>query len=192
MEKKTHTDPLEAMAALCEDDGLKKRVRNEQKLTQLIDELVRRRVMRGLSQADIARASGMTPSKICRLENSFDESLRLEDVALYCKALDISFGMVLDDKQMTCAEKLRFHVEQMNRQLETIQELAEVCDDTKIIEGIHKFQANVLLQLAMRSNNHADRMLRHIYMVFGEPEELNSEEETPRLQVSTAPEPACV
>ena len=60
---------------------------------RLVDSLLAARHAAGLSQRALAKASGMSPAKICRMESGNDANLRLGDVQTYLKGLGSSLRL---------------------------------------------------------------------------------------------------
>jgi DNA-binding Xre family transcriptional regulator len=56
---------------------------------QVVDYLLDSRLAAGITQRALAAASGLSPSKICRMESGNDSTLRLGDVKAYCSGLGI-------------------------------------------------------------------------------------------------------
>ncbi|MBQ7251345.1 MAG: helix-turn-helix domain-containing protein [Kiritimatiellae bacterium] len=57
---------------------------------RIVDSLLAARHAAGLTQRELARASGMSAAKICRMESGTDAALRLGDVQAYLKGAGAS------------------------------------------------------------------------------------------------------
>jgi hypothetical protein len=56
---------------------------------QIVNYLFDSRLAAGMTQRALAAASGLSPTKICRMESGDDSTLRLGDVKAYCDGIGI-------------------------------------------------------------------------------------------------------
>jgi len=61
----------------------------EHAATRIADYFNAERERQGLSQRDVARRMGVSASKICRFEDSYDRDLNYADIDAYAKALGV-------------------------------------------------------------------------------------------------------
>lgn len=59
----------------------------------IVDSLLAARHDAGFSQRDLAKASGLSAAKICRMESGNDSGLRIGDVQKYLAGLGASFAV---------------------------------------------------------------------------------------------------
>ena len=60
---------------------------------RIVDSLLAARHAAGLTQRELAKASGMSAAKICRMESGNDAALRLGDVQAYLKGAGASLRL---------------------------------------------------------------------------------------------------
>ena len=71
------------------DISLQDELVSEHEATQIADYLNAERLRQGLSQRDVAKLMGVSASKICRIEDSYDKDLSYADISMYAKALGV-------------------------------------------------------------------------------------------------------
>ena len=157
-----------------DDSEISKAVQAKIDATMLVDELVKQRIKLNKSQADIAKQLSWNSSKISRFENKADRDIKLGELAEYCGALGAGLGVTIASPVHNRAAALSACVTQIDGHLRELSKLAGECDNDKsIVEGITKFQADVLLELMTHAVRHTNDIIKRIDFV--EPAELTSE-----------------
>ena len=77
----------------------------EHQATGIADYLCNERNRQGLSQRDIAKRMGVSASKICRIEDSYDRDLAYADILAYAAALGIEPTLVFEKPNASVAER---------------------------------------------------------------------------------------
>ena len=75
--------------------------------SRLVDSLLASRRAAGLSQRELAQASGMSPSKICRMESGTDANLRFGDIQKYLAGLGSSLRVDIQTPRRRCPRARR-------------------------------------------------------------------------------------
>jgi transcriptional regulator with XRE-family HTH domain len=142
---KTNTNTALLAARLTGDPEAVVRVAAHQAETRFVWTLIAMRVAKKLSQRDLAKKMGVSPSKVCRMEAGSDQDLNLGDVMLYAKALGVSMSVLFDDPALPAAERIKHHVFAVHDLLEQLMELARhVGGDDTISAKIKQFYGEVL------------------------------------------------
>lgn len=174
----------EAAAYLADNPEVKSQVENVISSNSLVSMLVSIRLSKGMSQTAIAQTMGCDPSKICKIESGNDARLRLSDVAGYLSALNVGMSMLFDDRSLPAAERIKHCVFKIHDDLESLAKLAQtVVDDKQIIDKIHQFYGEVLLNFLSR--------FRESYRKFSTTQPI-LREFTPRSLTSEAEKPTAV
>lgn len=156
---KTYESVAAAAAFLADDAGVKQQVEDEIKASTLVNALVGMRVDKGVSQRDIAKAMGCTPSKVSKLESGRDSTLKWGDVCAYLSALDMNMSLMFDDSTLPAADRIKQCVLRAHELLEDLARLAEeVDDDTEITDKIHQFYGEVLFNFMTRFGDSYKRL----------------------------------
>ena len=151
---------------ILEDSEFSKEVNNKLEETQLIHELVKQRVKSGKTQAEIAKNWGCDPATVSRFEDKSDDDIKLGELAKFCNAIGVGIGISIAPPSHNSAEAIKSCVKQINRHLTELTKLAKTCsDDKNIINGIHQFQAEVLLQLMDITSTTVDSIAEQIELV---------------------------
>lgn len=106
MSKKS-TTPAMLAASLTGNTEAAKRVAAHQAETRFVRALINMRVAKKLSQRELAKRMGVSPSKVCRLEASCDEDLNFGDVFLYLKTLGMTMSVMFDYPTVPGAAPIR-------------------------------------------------------------------------------------
>ncbi len=150
MSKKS-TTPAMLAASLTGNPEAAKRVTAHQAETRFVRALIDMRVAKKLSQRELAKRMGVSPSKVCRLESSRDEALNLGDVFLYLKALGMTMSVMFDDPALPAADRIKHYVFAVHSQLEQLQKLAcQIGGEDAISEKIKQFYGEVLFNFVLR------------------------------------------
>ena len=77
----------------------------EHQATGIADYLCSERNRQGLSQRDVAKRMGVSASKICRIEDSYDRDLAYADIMSYATALGIEPKLAFENPNASVAER---------------------------------------------------------------------------------------
>ena len=138
-------------ASLAGDPEAEVRVAAHQAETGFVRTLIDMRTEKKLSQRDIAKKMGVSPSKVCRMEAGADRDLNLGDVMLYTKSLGVKMSVMFDDPALPTADLIKHHVFAVHDLLEKLQKLAhKESDDDSICKKIKQFYGEVLMNFMVR------------------------------------------
>jgi transcriptional regulator with XRE-family HTH domain len=136
---------------LAEDDQVKRAVEQEIQRGALVTALVSLRIQKGKSQKQVAESMKCDPSKVSRLEGGDDDNLSWLDVVGYVNALGLEMNILLDDKSLPAAGRIKQSVFIIDAQLKKLTAIAKQAgDDKELVEKIHKFYAEVLFNFLKR------------------------------------------
>lgn len=97
---KTRFDNVaDAAAHLAENPEVATQVSKEIRRNAIVRTLLQMRVDKGMTQEQVAKAMGCTPSTVSRIESGGDRQLKWTDIAGYVSALDVQMHILFDDKQ---------------------------------------------------------------------------------------------
>jgi len=96
-EKMRFKSVAEAAAFLAVDDTVKNLVQDEIDNSQIVNNLLRLRLRKGVSQKELSRRMGCDSSKISRMEGGNDVQLKIGDVSQYASALGVQMNLVFED-----------------------------------------------------------------------------------------------
>lgn len=77
----------------------------EHQATGIADYLCNERNRQGLSQRDVAKRMGVSASKICRIEDSYDRDLAYADIMAYAAALGVKPQLAFENPNASLAER---------------------------------------------------------------------------------------
>ena len=77
----------------------------EHQATGIADYLSNERNRQGLSQRDVAKRMGVSASKICRIEDSYDRDLAYADIMAYASALGVEPQLAFENPNAPLAER---------------------------------------------------------------------------------------
>ena len=77
----------------------------EHQATGIADYLCNERNRQGLSQRDVAKRMGVSASKICRIEDSYDRDLAYADIMAYAAALGVEPRLAFENPNASIAER---------------------------------------------------------------------------------------
>lgn len=77
----------------------------EHQATGIADYLCKERNRQGLSQRDVAKRMGVSASKICRIEDSYDRDLAYADIMAYAAALGVEPQLAFENPNASLAER---------------------------------------------------------------------------------------
>jgi transcriptional regulator with XRE-family HTH domain len=115
--------------------------------TATISRLVLNRVKQGLTQREVARRMGVSPSKVCRMEDSVDADLSYADIQKYSDALGLSANVVFEVKN--APHDVSSFVYSIGTQLEQLKGLLPA--SSKFDEKLTNVYGSVLFPLLLSS-----------------------------------------
>jgi len=113
--------------------------------TATISELVLNRVKQGLTQREVARRMGVSPSKVCRMEDSVDADLSYDDIQKYSDAIGLRPTIVFEMKDQP--RDISSFVYSIGTQLEQLKGLLPSSSDFS--EKLTAVYGNVLFPLVL-------------------------------------------
>lgn len=111
----------------------------------IVKQLFALRSARGVSQAELASKMECSQSRISKLESGSDADLRLGDFAAYLDALDLDVRLVVQRKNHTLADQVKYHAFNIKRIVDRMATLAG--DDAPIAAGVFNFIRNAAANL---------------------------------------------
>ncbi len=150
-EKMRFTSVAEAAAFFAVDDTVKNLVQDEIDNSQIVNNLLRLRLRKGVSQKELSKSMGCDSSKISRMEAGNDLQLKIGDISQYASALGIQMNVVFEDTTLPVAEQITCNVFSIHEKLEQLVGLAKQVDgDETIIIAINSFYKEVLFNFLVR------------------------------------------
>ena len=143
--RKEYHSVAEMVNDLSDDKAFAGRVARKITERNLISHLMGLRAAAGLSQGDIAEKMRCTQSRISKLENGKDDDLRIGDFHAYADALGLEMMIVLEEKDRTLADEVKYHALEIKRRLKRMANLA--CKDPVIAQGVKGFFREAALNL---------------------------------------------
>ena len=154
-----HTSASAAAAALCGDPAAAARVQAHARSCALVTLLISLRLSKGQTQTAVARAMGVHPSTVSKLEASDDASVRLGDVVRYASAVGVEPSIIFNDKSLPAAARIKAAVFSIHEGLNLLAEIAkEVAEDRSITDKINEFYREVLVNFMLRYKDSHERL----------------------------------
>ena len=79
----------------------------------------------GLTQNEHAEKTGITESKVSKIEHAQDVTLTIGDILQFCDGLNLQLHLGLMPEGMSLVNKVKFHWNELQKHLETIQEISK-------------------------------------------------------------------
>jgi len=114
---------------------------------KLSKQLFSLRCMADMTQAELAKKSGMSQSKISKIEHSDDRDLSIGDILDYCKALDFHLNIGIMPAGMKLPNLVKFHWFETQKHLRKILELSDGDEE------MEKAAQSFMLEAAYNINN---------------------------------------
>ena len=149
----------EVINNITNDTKFKDKVRKQIQDRQFVRMLTSMRVSKNLSQADIAREMGCDQPKVSKLENGFDDDLRLGDLRAYMKAMSSSATFIVCDKdieEQKVFDRMKFHAFGIRNCLQRMGELAK--KDDSIAAGVARSFTEGFMEIARHFSEHAKQL----------------------------------
>jgi len=147
---KTLHEVANMAAELCGDPSAEQGVLDHAEKTRLIFMLVRMRMDQNISQRELAKKMGYTPSRLCRMEAGADADLKFGDILAYLNALGMNMCVTFDSEQQPAAHRIKSHVAAIHKLLGELCALARhVGKEDKIAGKINEFYREVLFDFLL-------------------------------------------
>jgi len=117
----------------------------EHSATRIADYLNAERIRQGLSQRDIARRTGLSASKICRIEDSYDQDLNYADIAKYARALSVELKVVFEPSNADKKRRSEWLIYQIDALLNRLK--SSVSDAEGLQKAIDEFSGRTLFPI---------------------------------------------
>lgn len=141
----------EVATVLAGDSKIQKGVENEMKKSKVTKALLLMRIEKGITQKQIAQHMKCSQSKISKIEAGNDMSLEFKDILDYATSLGIEVAISFEDKSLPVSKRIKQHIFALHGHLETLANIAkEVEDDSDIVDKIHQFYGEVLLNFLIK------------------------------------------
>ncbi|HBF34360.1 TPA: transcriptional regulator [Candidatus Sumerlaeota bacterium] len=149
-----------AAAFLADDPEVEKQVVEEVAKTRLVTILIKARMEKKWSQKQMAEALHCDPSRICRIESGSDDKLRWSEVISWFQALGLNVSLLLDDKTMPRAARIKHCVLRTHQMLEELISIAkETSGEPEIAKQIRQFYGEVLFNFITRFSDNYESLL---------------------------------
>jgi transcriptional regulator with XRE-family HTH domain len=113
---------------------------------QIVKHLIGLRCSKGVSQSDVAKALGVTQSRISKIENGIDDDIRVGDFKAYAKTMGMDIGLVFANHNRTIADEIKFHAFRIKHLLDKLAGFAQ--RDESIAQGVTNFMTEALINIA--------------------------------------------
>jgi len=158
--KKKLKSVAEIAANLAGDETIKGRVDREILRSRMVTTLLQFRIQKGKTQKQVAEYMGCDPSKISKIEAGNDLQLKWIDIIGYLSALGVSINILFEDPSIPAAGQIKQHVFAIHNLLEKLAGIAkQVGDDTQIVDKIHLFYGEVLLNFLSKFGDSYKKLL---------------------------------
>jgi transcriptional regulator with XRE-family HTH domain len=158
MEKPKSYDPISKLAGeISERPEAADRVEALIRDSWMVRMMLKNRNRVGITQREIARRMGCSPSRISKIESGTDHRLGWVEVHSYFNALGINLSIMLDQPSLPAATRIKQHVFAVAEQLEALTILAgQLDDDRELCGGIDKFYREVLFNFIAKFKDKYD------------------------------------
>ena len=149
--KTTSENDVEKLAvALAGDPSVVDGMRKHRQETQFICCLTQMRNSKEISQREMAKKMGVSPSKLCRMEASADADLNFGDIQAYVCALDMDMSVLFNSPSLPAATRIKQHVITIHALLQELCKISEqVGKSDDITHKIKTFYAEVLFNFLL-------------------------------------------
>jgi len=113
---------------------------------QIVKALIHLRVSNSDSQTDLAEKLGCSQSRISKIENGFDQNLKLKDLEDYGRVFGKDITLLVSDRSMGLADRVKFHAFGVRKALMKLVELAH--KDDEIAKGVAQLHIEALVNIA--------------------------------------------
>ena len=147
---KTLGEIAKMVANLADDPSIEQGVLDHAQKTRFVFMLIGKRIDQNLSQRELAKKMGYTPSRLSRMEASADADLKFGDILAYTRALGVNMNISLESEKQPAAHRIKGHVAAIHTLLEELCELAKhVGREDVLAAKIKEFYGEVLLNFLL-------------------------------------------
>jgi len=122
----------------------------EHATTRIADYLNSERIRQGLSQRDVAKKMGVSASKICRIEDSYDRDLSCADIAAYAKVLGVELKIDFEPLFENKSQRSEWLVYQIDGLLTKLK--SYVADADVFQKAVDDFSGRALFPVLRRAH----------------------------------------
>lgn len=140
------------------DEPLATELEVRQQEQELVDLLVAKRLLRTMTQTDVASAMGCTQGRISKLEASNDRDLTLGDIDDYAKAIGCDYQLLFMKKETTLTDQVMMHAYIIDELLEKLSGLAK--NDQAIIAGLKNFYSEAMINFINMVASQSNKLTR--------------------------------
>lgn len=124
MAKDKYNDYAAKVAAAMGSPEMTSELIEEHAATHIADYLNAERERQGLSQREVAKRMGVSASKICRIEDSYDRDLNYADIEAYAKVLGVELKVIFNPSKKNPAKVSEWLVYQVDGLLSKLKPYA--------------------------------------------------------------------
>lgn len=143
-----HADVADLIEEVTQDKAYADSIREKTAGRRLAKMLVCMRVAKDKTQEEVANVLDCPQSRISRMENGGDNSLKLTEVARYASALGLHMRVYFEDPKTPRAERVKGHVFMIKKLLDELADLAG--DDSDLQQKISEFYGEVLFNFLLQ------------------------------------------
>jgi transcriptional regulator with XRE-family HTH domain len=181
MGKKTrYTSVSEMLAEHAPDEKFREEFDEHAGRRRIIKRMMALRALKGMSQQDVAKEMGYSQSRISKLENGFDDDIRIGDLRSYVSSLGFRLGFVFVDRDFTAVEEIKQHAFRIKELLDRLAHLAG--GDEKMAQAVSGFFGEAFFNVVRMIQESASKLPRR------------PADDRPYLQIHVAmkkPDPTC-
>ena len=122
-------------------DSLEKEIKGRQ-VSQAVFSIRNRR---GLTQKQLADKMGLSQSAVSKFEASNDDKITVGELLRFSRALGISTELVIFDKKMKAADKVKYHWMKIKGELDGLVNLSH--GDKEMERGVRKFTEEAFMNI---------------------------------------------
>lgn len=101
----------------------------------------------GLTQADVAKKSSVSQSKVSKLEMAVDSDISIGNLVSFCSALGMQLEIGFSDQRLTRADRVKLHYFKLRNMLDELRVMAK--GDPKMEEGVAKFTEEAFFNITV-------------------------------------------
>lgn len=151
----------EMVKNLVEDKEFQAEFERELANKKLAKTLFAMRCAQGITQSEIALRMNCTQGRISKLENSGIDGIRVGDLVLYAKALNLQTSIGFE-KDIKTVDRVKYHAFQIKKHLDQLADLAH--QDDQIFYGVLKFYKEYLFNTLELFKKSFDKLTKKVKM----------------------------
>ena len=159
MGKKTrYTSVSEMLTEHAPDEKFREQFDEHAGRRRVIKRMMALRALKGMSQQDVAKQMGYSQSRISKLENGFDDDIRIGDMRSYVSSLGFRLGFGFTDRNLTAVEEIKQHAFRINELLDGLAHLAG--GDERMAQAVSGFFGEAFFNLVKMIQESASKLPR--------------------------------